>query len=211
MRLIQFSDSAFPVGTFSFSNGLESASFEKMVYDAPSLRQYVEAVTTMTAYTDCIAAINAYRKIKAGDYEGVKRCDEYVILYKNNSEARLMQIRMGKKMAELSSSLLNNDILKDWLNDINNGTVKGTFPISQALTFALLNMTEKELFCSHQYGVINMILSAALRCVRVSHLDTQKILFDLSLESELLYEKIKDLTLNDMNSFAPEIDLVPSF
>ena len=28
MRLVEFSDSAFPVGTFSFSNGLESAAFE---------------------------------------------------------------------------------------------------------------------------------------------------------------------------------------
>ena len=28
MRLLEFSDSAFPVGTFSFSNGLETAAFE---------------------------------------------------------------------------------------------------------------------------------------------------------------------------------------
>ena len=33
MRLLEFSDSAFPVGTFSFSNGLETAAFEGIVYD----------------------------------------------------------------------------------------------------------------------------------------------------------------------------------
>ena len=32
MRLLEFSDSAFPVGTFSFSNGLETAAFEGIVY-----------------------------------------------------------------------------------------------------------------------------------------------------------------------------------
>lgn len=37
MRLVEFSDSAFPVGTFSFSNGLESAAFEGLVHDAATL------------------------------------------------------------------------------------------------------------------------------------------------------------------------------
>ena len=40
MRFLEFSDSAFPVGTFSFSNGLESAAFEGIVYDATTLEQY---------------------------------------------------------------------------------------------------------------------------------------------------------------------------
>ena len=39
MRLLEFSDSAFPVGAFSFSNGLETATFEKYVYDKNTLEQ----------------------------------------------------------------------------------------------------------------------------------------------------------------------------
>ena len=48
MRLVEFSDSAFPVGTFSFSNGLESAAFEGEVYDAETLEQYVRTVLRQT-------------------------------------------------------------------------------------------------------------------------------------------------------------------
>ena len=33
MRLLEFTDSAFPVGTFSFSNGLETAAEEGLVHD----------------------------------------------------------------------------------------------------------------------------------------------------------------------------------
>ena len=72
MRLIQFSDSAFPVGTFSFSNGLESASFEKLVKNADTLKQYVKAASLQAAFTDSIAAIQAFRYIKENNYEGVK-------------------------------------------------------------------------------------------------------------------------------------------
>lgn len=210
MRLIQFSDSAFPVGTFSFSNGLESASFEKLVKNADTLKQYVKAASLQAAFTDSIAAIKAFRYIKENNYEGVKTCDEYIILYKNNSEARLMQTRMGKKLAELSASLIKEPVLNQWLDDINSGVVKGTYPISQALTFAYMGMSEKDLFSSHQYGIVNMILSAALRCVRVSHIDTQKILFEMSRSFDELYNEVKELNLQDMNSFAPEIDLMAS-
>jgi urease accessory protein len=38
LHLLQFGDSALPVGGFSFSNGLESAIQQNIVHDADSLR-----------------------------------------------------------------------------------------------------------------------------------------------------------------------------
>ena len=210
LRLLQFSDSAFPVGTFSFSHGLESASFERIVKDAETLRHYVHSASLQSAFTDCVAAKEAYYRIKAGDYEGLKQCDEYVILYKNNAEARLMLTRMGKKMAELSCSLISDPLLDRWLGDINKSNVNGTFPISQALAFAVMGLDDQDLFYSHQYGVINMILSAALRCVKVSHLDTQKILYDMEASLDATYLKVRDMTLANMNAFVPEWGVMAS-
>lgn len=43
MHLMQFTDSAFPVGTFSFSNGLETASYLGVVHDADTLEQYARS------------------------------------------------------------------------------------------------------------------------------------------------------------------------
>ena len=39
MHLLQFTDSTFPVGTFSFSNGLETAAYERVVHDARTLEE----------------------------------------------------------------------------------------------------------------------------------------------------------------------------
>ncbi len=64
MRLLEMSDSQFPrVGNFSFSNGLETASYEKIVHDADTLSQYAHAASLQSAYSDGIAAIQAYRAI----------------------------------------------------------------------------------------------------------------------------------------------------
>ena len=55
---------AISVGNFSFSNGLETASYEKIVHDADTLSQYAHAASLQSAYSDGIAAIQAYRAIQ---------------------------------------------------------------------------------------------------------------------------------------------------
>ncbi|MDE6769553.1 MAG: urease accessory protein UreF, partial [Muribaculaceae bacterium] len=76
--------------------------------------------------------------------------------------------------------------------------------------FAAAGVGEKELFCSHQYGVVNMVLGAALRCVKVSHYDTQLILEKIANEVNDLYDKVAQMELKDMNAFYPELDILAS-
>lgn len=210
MRLLQFTDSQFPVGTFSFSNGLETASFEKMVTNAQTLEAFARSQSHQGAFSDGVAAIHAYRAYKAGDYEKCKEIDKYLYAFKMNDEARLMSTRMGKKLAELGVRLYNDDFIKEWLEEINRDVTPGMYPVAQGMMFALAGISEKDLFCSHQYGVINMVLSAALRCVKVSHYDTQLILEKLSDDVENLYNEASKMELKDMNAFYPELDILAS-
>ena len=210
-HLLQMTDSTFPVGTFSFSNGLETASHMGIVHDADSLEQYTRSVARQGAFSDGVAALIAYRATLAGSLEEVELIDSQLMLFKMNDEARMMLQRMGKKLAELGVKLFPDcDIMAHWLADIKEGTTPGTYPIAQGISFAAAGLSEEDLFASHQYGVINMVLSAALRCVRVSHYDTQLILQRLCAESDALFEEARDMTFDDMNSFVPEMDIFAS-
>ncbi|MDE7438713.1 MAG: urease accessory protein UreF [Muribaculaceae bacterium] len=209
-RLLQFTDSTFPVGTFSFSNGLETASFENMVTNAETLKQLTWSQALQAAYSDGVAAIHAHRAFLRGDYDEIAVADNMLMLFKMNDEARLMLKRMGKKFAELAAKLFDDEIVIRWLKEIKDEKVPGTFPVAQGIAYAAAGVDEKALFCAHQYGVMNMVLSAALRCVKVSHYDTQKILFDLSEKVEELYGEASQMELKDMNAFFPELDILAS-
>lgn len=209
-RLIQFSDATFPVGSFSFSNGLETAAYEKIVTDAGTLRQFTESAARQAAFTDGIAAIHAFRAMRDGDFDTVLKADALLMGAKMNHEARLMLRRMGKKLAELSEKLFPGPEVIRWRQAIDSELTPGSYPVSQGVAFAAAGLTEEDLFASHQYGVANMILGAALRCVRVSHYDTQRILYDLSEAIPVLYDEVKPLSLYDMNAFVPEIDICAS-
>lgn len=210
MRLLEFSDSAFPVGAFSFSNGLESAAFEGIVRDAGTLEQYTRTALQQTAYCDAIAALIAFRAAGKDDYETICEADRQVILCKMNAEARLMLTRMGKKMAEICTQLGHSSLMNRWLEDIRLQQTPGTYPVAQAIYFQQNGSTEKDLFAAIEYGAINMILNAALRCVKVSHYETQAILYRLCMQAATDYEDVRRLEFEDMRTFAPEMDIIAS-
>jgi urease accessory protein len=206
--LLQMSDSAFPIGAFSFSNGLETAASQNLVHSAHSLEQYTLTAIRQSAYTDGIAAIVAFRAAVAGNYSEIIAADHALTRSKMNGENRMMLERMGRKTAELGVHLYDNDMLRHWLSDIKTLVTPGNYPIAQGLMFAHAELNEYELFVSHMYGVINMILGAALRCVRVSHFDTQAIHANLSDHTDTLYAEVQCLNLRDMQVFAPQADIL---
>lgn len=210
MRLLEFTDSAFPVGTFSFSNGLETAAETGSVRDAATLEAYARTMAHQAAFTDGIAALQAFRSYGAGDFLGILEADRQAIICKMNAEARLMTCRMGKKLAELSKRIFDDEIRDRWLGYITDGNTAGTYPAAQGIVFAACGISEKGLFCSHQYGVLNMILGAALRCVRVSHYDTQRILFRMSDEIDAVYGEIRNADFEDIHAFNPQADIFAS-
>lgn len=210
MRLLQFTDSAFPVGTFSFSNGLETAAAEGLVHDAATLEAFTREIARQSAFTDGIAAIHARRAHESGSFAGLLEADRQVILCKMNEEARLMTRRMGKKLAELGLRMLHDTLLERWLDSIVEQATPGTYPAAQGIVFGAAGVDERGLFCSQQYGAANMVLSAALRCVRVSHYDTQRILFRLAEGMEELYREVASLDPEDMFTFTPQIDILAS-
>lgn len=213
LRLLEFSDSAFPAGAFSFSNGVETAAERGIITDGESLCEYARDMARRSAFTDGVAALRAMRSTVADDYAGVCEADEMLWLSRLNDESRLMTSRMGTKTAELADRILHDDAAwgrwgSRWLADIRSGSVRGTHAATLGLVFALCGLSERELFASLHYGALNVVLGAALRCVRVSHYDTQRILFTLSGEADGLYAEAASMELDDMNSFSPQADIL---
>lgn len=210
MRLLAFTDSAFPVGTFAFSGGLETAADMGIVYDEATLEEYVRDMAYQAAFTDGIAALHAHRGYMNGDYGLVLQADANVLLCKMSAEARQMTLRMGRKMTELSERIFSDPTLIRWADDIRSGSTHGTYPVAQAVAFAACGIPERDLFCSHQYGVINMILGAALRSLRVSHYQTQRIMFRIGGDIGSLYAEVRDMDFDDMCAFTPHADIIAS-
>lgn len=208
LRVLQFGDSAFPVGAFSFSNGLESAIQHGVVHDLSTLGQFVRTAVDQAATVDGVALLAAYRAASRADMDAVIAADHALLQRKLNEEMRTMTTRMGRKLAEIATHMLDTRMVGQWLDGIRNGVTPGTHPVGLAVVFAELGLDARQAFAAHQYGIASMMLGAALRLMRVSFMDTQVILLEINGAAEETYERIADVSLDQMAGFTPLADII---
>lgn len=212
MQALQFGDSTLPTGAFTFSHGLESAIERGLVTDAKTLHSFTKTAVEQAASGDAIAVLHAWRAARKGDLQKLIQIDRAVFNRKLNEEFRSMTVKTGKKLIELADKVINAsrdaELLSQWRAKVANGETEGTYPVCLAIIFAVLDIPEEGCFMVHQYGVAMAILSAALRLVKVDHVDTQTILFKLNDTIEQDYAVAAKRRLEDMVGFAPMVDML---
>jgi urease accessory protein len=208
MRALQFGDSLLPVGSFSFSNGLEAAIAQRVVHDTGTLRQFIAIALEQAARSDGIALLEAHRGAAAQDMARIVRADIAVVQRKLNEEMRTMNARMGRKLGELAVHVVQAPLVARWLELIGRRETPGTFPIGMGLVFAGLELSEQDAYAAHQYGIASMMLGAALRLMKLHYLDGQAILYEVNAAAEDAYARAAPLALDDMAAFAPETDIL---
>jgi urease accessory protein len=206
--ILEFGDSMLPVGAFSFSGRLESAIQQGVVIDVPTLREFVMTAVEQAATADGIGVIAAHRAAAADQLERVADIDQVMFNRKLSDETRNMTTRMGKKLVELGAQVTRTAMLTAWLEKIRNGATPGTYPAGLAVLFASLGLAERAVFIVHQYGVATTILGASLRLLRVDHMDTQRILFEINAQAAIMYERAAAARLEDMAAYAPVYDIL---
>jgi urease accessory protein len=179
-----------------------------VVTDANTLREFVRTAIQQAERGDCIALIAAHRAAAIGDVEGLLRIDAQVYARKLSEEARAMSVRMGKKFTELAVAVLREPLLRRWRECIETSAAPGCYPTALAIGFAVQNLPCRQAFVVHRYGVATTILSAALRLMRISHIETQTILYELTEEAEEIYAAARTARLPDMAGFAPMAEIL---
>jgi urease accessory protein len=208
VRLLQFGDSMFPIGGFAFSYGLESAIQTGVVSDAATLQAFTRTAVEQAARGDGIALIVAHRAAAAGDIASLVRVDQEVYARKLSEETRTMSTRLGKKFTEMGVRVVGAPLLQQWRTCIDDSRTPGCYPVALAVTFAAQGLTALDAFVVHQSAVASAILSAALRLMKVSHVETQAILFELNGRTGAAYEIAQAAHLSDMCGFAPLTEIL---
>ncbi|MBQ6605186.1 MAG: hypothetical protein IIX17_06260 [Tidjanibacter sp.] len=208
LRLLQYGDSALPIGGFSFSGGVESAVASGLLRGTGELESFLRQSLRCAALTDGIAALHAHRWAMLGNTDAIVEVDCRLYRTKLLAENRQMSLRLGSRLLQLAHSTLQSELLAEYAEKVTQGRAYATHAVVLAATLAEVGVDEQGVWSVLMAGVENMVLGAALRTMRITHIDTQRILHRTAAYIEKSYAEAVELRLDDLQSFAPMLEIV---
>ena len=209
LTLMQLSDSFFPSGMYTMSNGLETVFDQKRVRSESDVYDFLENILEQQLDpADSVALSNAYDCAKNGDISGIIQCDEILHSMKLIEETRAASCRAGSQMLKCISAISSNDILQAYSDAISKNESPGTHPVVAGVCSFVLGVKKEQARQMMMYGFCVSVTGAALRLGLIDHIQSQKILHNLKPTIQKTLEKFKDTGINDCWQFSPGYDLV---
>ncbi len=209
LGMMQLSDSFFPTGLFATSNGLESLFMDGRVTSAHELAEFSRVcLEQQVGPSDCIALSNAYGFAESSDRKGIRELDAICASMRAVKEARDASLRSGAQLARCVRGFQGGDGLLGWYyNEIKNGGVAGSYPVSFAVCCNALGIKREKALLMLLYGFVASNVGAALRLGMIQHLEGQRVIHELKPVMARVARMYSDRTVADMWQFAPQIEI----
>lgn len=207
---LQLSDSFFPTGTYTSSNGLEFLFSKGKIQNASDLTEIIRInLTQQIGPSDCIALSNTFDEIQKENFDDITKVDQILFSSKSIKENRDASIRSGVQLVKCVWEFVkNNKVLNKYKKEILENKVHGIFPVAFAVCCSALEIKKEKSMIMFLYGFVVMMVGAALRLGLIQHLEGQKIIHSLKPTVSKIIKEYSDKSLNEMWQFAPQIDIV---
>ena len=209
LSLMQLSDSFFPSGLYTMSNGLETFFDEKRVSSQNDISNLLEIILEQQlGPADSVALSNAYDCAKNDDILGIIKCDNILNSMKLIHESRSASCRAGSQMIKCISAIFSNDLLKTYSEKISKNESPGTHPVVLGVCSFVMGIKKEQTKLMMMYGFCVSVTGAALRIGIIDHIQSQKILHEIKPKIQEILEKFSNTKIDDCWQFSPNYDLI---
>lgn len=206
--LMQLSDSFFPSGSFTLSHGLEALMQEGQLHSWEDLQVFLRLLLqNKIGPSDVVALIHAYRGSVRDDLEAVGEADAQLFAQTLIEKTREMGRKSGRALLMVASKTWPDPQLEILEKKIAKNDLYGLHPVIFAVVGQVAGLSEENTVLAFLHSFITGLLGAAIRLNVVGHLQAQKILLQLAPDIKAIYPIAAGLTLAQMWSCTPAIDL----
>lgn len=197
---LQLSDSAFPVGAFAYSDGLETAANSGLVHDAASLAgwmdHFIEAV-----FIPCegLALVQCMRAVQEGNLETLQWIDEELTAIRPSNAVRSSSIGVGKRLLSLYAAISDGASMPQ--------LPQGNAAAAYALVFFHRGISERDAVLAFGYNRLAGIVSAGLRLISIGHQQGQVLLTKAIDRLPAAADHILENVDQPLRAFNPILDI----
>jgi urease accessory protein len=194
-KILQLSDSMFPIGGLAHSFGLETMVAGGKVTRL-NLGEYLEAMLkSQVGPCDLVFMLNAR------DIQKAERLSKLYGCHKLVPEFHSASLKMGRRLSQLGFRLTGDARLKAL-------AAKDTHhPIAFGAVSAAMGIAEKDAAYGFLYSWTASAASAAIRLMPLGHDAAQEILYGMGDTIRLVYRENKGRDVRDAWQYAPEAEI----
>ena len=209
LSMMQLSDSFFPTGMYSMSNGLEAIFYSGKKIKAEELRELVKTyLEYQIGPADCTALGNAYEYAARSNLAKLLEVDRAIFSMKLVQEIRDASIRSGTQLVRCIRSFSDNKILGQYEDAIRGGQAFGPYPVALAVSANAFLIPKEKAALVMLYSFSVSIVGAALRLGMLQHFDGQKVIDELKPTTVKVIKANINRPIEGIWQFAPSIDII---
>src|SRR3712207_2056199 len=209
LSMMQLSDSFFPTGMYSMSNGLEAIFYSDKKIKAEELRELVKTyLQYQIGPADCTALGNAYENAASSNLVKLLEVDRTIFSMKLVQEIRDASIRSGTQLVRCIRSFSDNKILSQYEDAIRGGQAFGPYPVALAVAANAFLIPKEKAALIMLYSFSVSIVGAALRLGMLQHFDGQKVIDELKPTIARVIKANINRPIEGIWQFAPSIDVI---
>ncbi len=209
LSMMQLSDSFFPTGMYSMSNGLEAIFYSGKKIKAEELRELVKTyLEYQIGPADCTALGNAYEHAARSNLAKLLEVDKAIFSMKLVQEIRDASIRSGTQLVRCIRSFSDNKILGQYEDAIRGGQAFGPYPVALAVAANAFLIPKEKTALVMLYSFSVSMVGAALRLGMLQHFDGQKVIDELKPTIVKVIQANINRPIEGIWQFAPSIDII---
>ncbi len=207
LSMMQLSDSFFPAGTYTMSNGIEALSKRKKISTEELQKLIATHLERQVGPADCCALGAAYECAAKSDIAGVLQADSALFSIKLVEEVRIASARSGANLVRCVAAFSDDKVLAEYEKVVAEKNAAGLYPVALAVACTALEIPKKQAGLMFLYSFCVGMTGAALRLGIIDHVSAQKMLHQLKPAIAEAAENV-DRPLDQMWQFAPGIDVM---
>jgi urease accessory protein len=204
-RLLTWLSPAFPVGSFSYSSGIEWVVEAGDIHDPETLHSWLAAMLADgSGFCDGVFLAQAYRAMEAGDETALREVAELAAVFVPSRERQLEVSTQGSAFIETARAAWNCPELEQALIHCE-GTI--VYPVAVGLVAAAHAIPLAPSLHAFLHALVSNWISAGSRLIPLGHTDCQRVLARLEPVVAATARRAMTASLDDVGSATFRADL----
>ena len=205
LRLYQLISPSLPIGSFTYSQGLEWAIEAQWITDTPSLKQWLNSILDHSIITlELPILLRLLSAFETSDEASVVRWTQWLLACRETAELRKEEQQRGAALARLLPSL-GVSIPENITMHVAKCQLTGF-----ALAAHQWGIDVHKLCYGYCWGWLENIVLAGVKLIPLGQTDGQKIMFELAEKIPSSVEKALSLKDFDIHSSTPALAIASS-